>query len=449
MEIESVLVSTIAPPEQSRADLTAAFNAINNKRKDLDTLFNYLNGPQPLKYSTAKLAELFRNINARFEENLCAVVVDAVLDRLELDGFAVANDDTATAKIADVFAKIHLDIEADEAHKASLATGQAYLIVWQDAGEVVAYYNDPRLCHVFYEDANPKQKRYAAKWFGHNDGRQEITLYYPDRIEHWISAKMKENQTAAKADAFMLEAVEPNTFGVIPVFELKSEGELFRVLTLQDAVNKLFADMMTASEFGALMQKWVISNADVGGLKNSPNEIWSIPAGDGQGQQTSVGQFAATPLNNFSVEMDRIANKIFVITRTPKHYLVDTGGNISGEALLAMEAPLVKKVMKRQKQFVAQWQEVAVFIAQLVGVSVSPEKIKVVWKRHESIQPLTEMQTIQTGAGAGIPLESVLTRQGWTEKEIGDVTKQKQAALSRRVNTVRVPVDNGTIPQQQ
>lgn len=271
MEIESVLVSTIAPPEQSRADLTAAFNAINNKRRDLDTLFNYLNGPQPLKYSTAKLAELFRNINARFEENLCAVVVDAVLDRLELDGFAVANDDTATAKIAEVFAKIHLDIEADEAHKASLATGQAYLIVWQDAGEVVAYYNDPRLCHVFYEDANPKQKRYAAKWFGHNDGRQEITLYYPDRIEHWISAKMKENQTAAKADAFMFATVELNTFGVIPVFELKSEGELFRVLTLQDAVNKLFADMMTASEFGALMQKWVISNADVGGLKNSPN----------------------------------------------------------------------------------------------------------------------------------------------------------------------------------
>ena len=117
---------------------------------------------------------------------------------------------------------MHLDLEADEAHRASLATSQAYIIVWKDDGETVAYYNDPRLCHVFYEDANPRKKKYAAKWFSHSDGRQEITLYYVDRIEHWVSAKMKEG--ASKAESFALESVEVNAFGVIPVFDMKSEG---------------------------------------------------------------------------------------------------------------------------------------------------------------------------------------------------------------------------------
>ena len=448
MEIESVMQTTIVPTEQSKADMVAAFKMINGKRKNLDTLFSYLDGPQPLKYSTAKLAELFRNINARFEENLCSVVVDAVLDRIELEGFAVTGNDEATKKLKEVFDKIHLDIEADEAHRASLGTSQAYIIVWKDDGDTVAYYNDPRLCHVFYEDANPRKKRYAAKWFSHIDGRQEITLYYEDRLEHWISAKMSENQNASKAEAFIFAGVEPNTFGVIPVFELQSEGEIFKVLTMQDAINKLFSDMMTTSEFGALSQKWIISNADVSGLKNSPNEIWNIPAGDGQGQQTSVGQFAASPLNNFSAEMDRIANKMFVITRTPKHYLMDTGANISGEALLAMEAPLVKKANKRQKRFGAQWQDIGAFIAQLEGIAVTADMVRPVWKRAESVQPLTEMQTVQTATGAGIPLESALARQGWADDEIAEVTKKKKEALRARVNTIRVPVP-GEIVQEQ
>lgn len=439
---ESPLVASIVNVEPARADMVAAFNAIRGKRKDLDTLFNYAEGPQPLKYSTEKLAELFQNINTHFELNWCSVVIDAVLDRLELEGFQVTGDENAGTKLTELFTRLHIDLEADDAHQASLATSQAYMIVWKQDGETVAYYNDPRLCHVFYEDDNPRKKRYAAKWFNRADGSQEITLYYPDHLEHWVTAKLKDNQVIEKPEAFTLaeNGREDNTFGVIPVFELKSPGEIFKIITIQDAINKLFADQMTAAEFGAILQRWIITNADVGSLKNSPNEIWSIPAGDGTGQQTSVGQFDATPLSNFSNEIDKCINWIAIITRTPKHYFMATGANISGEALLAMEGPLNKKAGKRQKRFSAQWQDIAAFMAQLEGMDVKPENIKPVWKRVESIQPLTEMQTVQTGTGAGVPLESMLTHAGWTEKEVDDVTKKKDAALRKRVNTVRVPV---------
>lgn len=443
---ESPLIASIVETPVDRKDLTEAFNAIRNKRGDLDTLFKYLDGPQPLKYSTEKLEELFDSITVHFELNYCSVVVDATLDRIQLEGFAIDGDKSATDKLQAVFDRLHLDLEADAAHEASLATSQAYIIVWKQDGETVVYFNDPRLCHVFYEDANPKQKRYAAKWFNRTDGVQEITLYYADRLEHWVSARMKENQTVDKVEAFTLESSESNTFSVIPVFDLKSKGEIFKIVTIQDAINKLFADEMTAAEFGAVMQRWIISNTDVGSLKNSPNQIWQIPAGDGQGQQASVGQFDATPLSNFSNEIDKLTNAIAVITRTPKHYFMNTGANISGEALLAMEAPLVKKAGKRQAKFGAQWQDIAAFIAQLEGITTTPEKIKPIWKRPESIQPLTEMQTVQTGTSAGVDIETMLLHEGWEQKEIDDMNKRKQANLKKRINTVRVPVDPNTTP---
>ena len=437
---ESPLIATIVETPADRKDLTAAFNAIRGKRKDLDTLFAYYRGPQPLKYSTAKLQELFQNINTHFELNWMQVVVDAVLDRLELEGFQVTGDEAAGAKLTELFTNLHIDLEADDAHEASLATSQAYIIVWKDDGETVAYYNDPRLCHVFYEDANPRKKRFASKWFIRTDGSQEITLYYEDRLEHWVSPKIKDNQTVDNVDAFTLEKTEGNTFGVIPVFELRSPGEIFKVLTVQDAINVLLSNMIAASEYGALPQKYVISNADPGGLKNSPNEIWWLPAGDGQGQQSSAGQFEPAQLNNFMATMNELANDLFAQTRTPKHYLMQSGSNISGEALLAMEAPLTKKAGKRQKRFGAQWQEIAAFMAQLEGMNIEPHNIKPMWKRAESIQPLTEMQTVQAATGAGIPLESALTHQGWEKKEVDEIVKKKDAAQRKRANSVRVPV---------
>lgn len=412
--------------------MEAAFTAIRNKRSDLDLLWSYVDGPQPLKYSTERLTDYFSNINTHFEINWCSVIVNSVLDRMQITGFRTGQkqiDDQLT----ELFDKLHLDIEADKAHYASLSTSQAYIIVWMtEAGKIVAYYNDPRLCHVFYDESDPSLKTYAAKWFNRSDGKQEITLYYTDRIEHWVSNKAQTGTGLDKPNAFELESSEVNTYGVIPVFELKSEGEIFKVLTIQDAINKLFADMMVSSDFATAPLRWYIGNADPGSIKNAPN-LWAwFPAGDGQGQQSSVGQFEATGLGNYSTEIDNLANRMFVITRTPKHYLMNTGANVSGEALLAMEAPLLKKVEKRQRTFASQWQEVVAFLAQLKGQAIDPDMVSVIWQRAESTQPYTEAQTMQLMVNTGIPLVTYLRRAGWTDAEIKSLETDKAAEEKAR-----------------
>jgi hypothetical protein len=227
-------------------------------------------------------------------------------------------------------------------------------------------------------------------------------------------------------------------------------GELANILTLQDAVNKLLADMMVAAEFGAFRQRWIISNANTKALKNAPSEIWTIPPGDGVGQQSSVGQFEATDLNNYLNAIDRLANSVAIISRTPKHYFYSAGTGISGEALLAMEAPLTKKVKQREGNFGVTWSEIASFLLKLNGNGdIPPSQIKPIWEPAQSIQPFTEAQTLLTNINAGVPLVTQLKRQGWTEKDIESMQKDEEDAKSKTTSMASALLEQARIKQEQ
>ena len=436
-------------------DIEKAFDAITNKRSYLDLLFRYVNGGQPLKYSTERLKEIFDDINTHFEINWCTVVVDSSLDRMELNGFHT-DDDVANTKLVELFDLLHISTQSDDAHLGALSVGSAYVIVWQDdAGELELYYNDPRICHIFYDSSNPIVKTFAAKIFVRDDRRTEITLYYPERIEHWVTkaktAKASTTKTA-KANDFELDeetGTEENTFGVIPVFGLITPSEIAKVTTIQDAINKMFADMMVAAEFGAFASRYIISQSDEGDLKSAPNEIWWIPSGDGQGQAASVGQFDATDLNNYLKAMDSLANSMAIITRTPKHYMMTTGANISGEALIAMESPLVRKVKKHKMRFDISWQEIAQFMLQLSNITIEASKIEPVWERVESVQPKTEAETRLIAINTGIPLTTQLKREGWTEQEIKELEKQIAADQATKSSLAQAVLDRLRIKDEQ
>jgi hypothetical protein len=123
--------------------------------------------------------------------------------------------------------------------------------------------------------------------------------------------------------------------------------------------------------------------------------------------------------------MDKLANYMAIITRTPKHYLLQFGSNISGEALMTMEAPLTKKVETRQRVFGAVWQEVAAFLLKMEGMEVKPADITVLWKRPETVQVYTESQARQLAVNTGIPLITVLRREGWSDVEIERMQKDQ------------------------
>ena len=415
-------------------DLEQAFAALTEKQRRVSTSFAYYDGEHGLVYSTRRLREVWRDLDAKFVQNWCAVVIDALIDRITLTSLAVGDDDALTAELAGLYQSSGLIHDVRDAHLAVSVTGEGFVIAWPgDDGQIEAYYNDPRLCHVAYDQDNPRRKAWAAKWW-QSDGGTRLNLYYPDRIEHYVSQR-KASDTAS-ASGFTLDTVDANPYGEIPVFHFRLSrrriiGELATIRPLQDAINKLLADTMIAAEFGAFRQRYIISQAGVqGALKNAPNEIWDLPAGDGTGQGTQVGEFGQTDLTGYQGMMDKLAQSIAIISRTPRHYLMAQGGDPSGEALLTMESPLTKRANQFITAVYPTWQELGAFLLRLAGRTVSAVMIVPQFERIEAISPMAQAAIRKTAVEAGVPLVTAVRDEGWTQAEIDQMLADKQAEAS-------------------
>lgn len=418
-------------------DVKRAYEAIKAKQEHHTETFQYYDGDHPMVFSNERLRKVFGGTLVNFVENWCSVVIDTCKERIELTGFQVP--DSAKDTFTRFWNENQLSIESDYVHEAALVTSESYLIVWpNENNQVEAFYNDPRLCHAFYESGNPRKMRMAAKMWVDEDEKYRLTLYYPDRLEYYRTTKPAKDVTDYKAfiqdvDEERESNTAENEYGEIPVFHFKMgtrgyKGDLKSVIPIQNAVNKLLSDMIVAAEFSAFMQRWVISNGDIGKLKNSPNEIWQLPAGAGGefgGQPTSVGAFPATDLDNFLKAMERESEVVGRITRTPRHYFYSTGGDPSGEALIAMESPLNKKAKDRIELFEPVWRQAIAFALKISGLIVDPADIKPIWDSVETIQPKTQAEIRVYNKNAGIPLITQLKNEGWTNEEIGQMLLDK------------------------
>jgi hypothetical protein len=198
-----------------------------------------------------------------------------------------------------------------------------------------------------------------------------LTLYYPDHFEYYAAPATLEKISSAAA--FTLIGDAPNPYGRIPLFHFRPDrrmvkSDLSAVLPIQDAIDMLNLNMIVASEFAALNQKYIVSNADFSEpLRNAPGMIWNFPKGDNTDEPTQVGSFAAADLDNYLKAIDAKLSHLAAITRIPKHYFFQQGGDPSGEALITMESPLVKKVRDRIDRFSVVWRQVALFLLELAG----------------------------------------------------------------------------------
>ena len=422
-------------------DLKRAFDTLTNKKQLYDILYTYYDGGAPLVYSQNRLKEIFQTLNARFTQNWCSVVIDSCLERIQLRQFTIADNPDAEAALNEIANTNELTLESDSVHLASLVTGEAFIFAWKEEGEEEphAFYNDPRLCHVFYYADNPRKSRFACKWWKADDDYVYLNLYYPERIEYYKSNKAIEGTIALSDVGTLAEngtAINPT--GRIPVFHFRRErrrtrSELGNVIEPQDAINKLLSDMMVAAEYGAFKQRYIISQASVEKLKNTPGNIWTIPAGDGEGEGTQVGELDATELANYIGAVDKWTNAIAIITRTPKHYFMNDSGDPSGEALIAMEAPLNKKCQKYIDRFAVTWRSLAHFMLQLQGMEVKETDIAAVFDKPETVQPRTEAEIREINVRSGIPLRTLLRDDGWTEAEIETMEEDKKAGDAEKM----------------
>ena len=411
-------------------DLQRAYLALRGKKKLLDRYFSYYDGEAATPIVSERLREVYQNLDFTVNENWASVVIDSMADRITLEG--IKGPDAAVQDALDEAVRAtDLIIEADDAHQAALIAGEAFLIAWKDADELECYFHDPRMCHVFYDEAKPNTAVFAAKWW-EDATACHLTLYYPDTITHYVANRTASGEFA-DSDVFAQESKEENPYGVIPVFHLRAHrrravSDLRNVIPIQDGINLMLTNMFVTGEFAAAPLKYVISNAEgLEDLINAPNRIWTIPSGggiDGAGS-TQVGQFGAADLGNYLKAVEHSINALSSITRTPKHYF-ELGQNApSGEALKVMESPLVKKCKERIARFDPMWRRLFAFLCLLQGVEVAERDLVVQWANPETVQPLQEAQTAKANADVvaakkdiGISQRQAIRELGYTDEQI-------------------------------
>jgi hypothetical protein len=444
------------------SDLKLAFDTLTAKKPIYDKYFDYYDGRAKLVYSQERLREIFADLNARFTQNWCAVVVDSVLERIQLRGFTVAKSPDQETALTALVELNELTLEADSVHLAAEVCGEAFVFAWKEDGDEFpqAYYNDPRMCHAFYSGDNPRELRMVCKWWRSDDKFVRLNLYYPDRIEYYITGK-EVDQTIDIGEVSTFQPAQEtaiNPYERIPVFHYRRErrairSELNNAIEPQDAINKLCSDMMVSAEFAAFKQRYIISQANVAKLKNQPGIVWDIPAGDGEGQQTQVGELSATELSNYLEPIKDWRDAIAIITRTPKHYFFSQGGEPSGEALIALEAPLNKKCQKHIDRYAVTWRALAHFMLQLQGVEVNEIDIAAVFDKPETVQPRTEAEIREINTRAGIPLRTQLRDDGWTDAEIETMEDDKRQEAKIAQENMPEPVvsvnGNGAVNPQK
>ena len=393
--------------EDKREEL---YNRLKYQALEARWYWDYYSGAQPLKYSHERLEEVFGRSTVNFVQNWCSVVVNAVADRLVFKGWDDPNE-TVNSTLDAFYKDESVARISREAHLDALVTGHGYVMVDRLDGKIRAFYNSPDTVTVLHSDADPQKIIAGMKRFK-EDNLSVMMVYYPDRIERY------EGENVETPEGYRLADEYPNPFGVVPIIEFTSKTELRNVIPLQDTINKLFADMMVVSEFNAFRQRWVITNADISKLKGSPQSLWKFPKGASDEEGTQVGEFEQTNIGMYLDAIDKLTNTIAVISRTPKHYFMNTGANISGEALMVMEAPLVKKCKQIEKDFETSWLE----LAHIVSPS---DKTLVIWDKVETEQIVTEADAMTKLIALGLPLVTVLKQFGWSESQIDQMRKDK------------------------
>ncbi len=458
-------------------DLQKAVEKLKAKIAPYSELFAYYDGNQKLKYNTERLKAIFKNLTFDFTENWCAVVIDATANRVNLKSFLVKPEEDEKPRFARAVERIarrfklkappaqemvneivdrnQIILESDVVHVVAMVIGESYYIVWKDEeGKAEGFYNDPRNIHLFYQEENPRKKKYAAKWWRTAEGRIRLVLYYPDRLEYY-STKPDVKWGDVKADMFIPTDDEgnktgevkgfPNEFEEVPVFQFRPDlrvvkSDLKNVIGPQDVVNKLMADMIVTSEFSAFKQRFIISDAETQGqLKNMPGFIWDIPGGTGEGQDTEVGELDSSDPEVYLKPANREVKAIGAITQTPNHLLMETSsGQISGEALIVLESPINKKASNRIDLFGPIWSDVIRFMLKIEGTEIEAKDIAPVFDKPETVQPKTQAEIIQIGVNTGIPLAIELKRNGWTEAEIDQMLADKEEAAAAETKNLAV-----------
>ena len=427
---------------------------------------DYVDGDHPVYLTERQREFLGLSGGTEYAHNLCALVIDVVVERLNVSGFSAdASEGDAPGIVSDAWRWWELnrmDAVQDDVYHAACRDAVSYIIVDWSADEgrptwTLNYAWDSTQGVMLHHDTSTDEVLFASKrWTVNNpyapemNGRTRMTLYFEDRVEKYITAlganqgvggTQWEPYTDAEGESWPLSWVDaqgkPLGIAVIP-FENPGGSEIKQALPLQDMLNKADIDMIAATDMAGFRVLWgagIVKPRDpVTGeeieIEVSPGEMVTLTdpsARLGAIDPVDIGMLITSP----TYWIQSMAG----VTRTPQYLFQAQGAQPhSGESLKQQEVGLVHKVERKQKVWGNSWEDVIYLSAKLAG-STTEARIQTLWHPPQApMAPLErqrdEAEARKADVDSGLALETALERQGWSREQIemalDKIEEQKQ-----------------------
>lgn len=438
---------------------------LDDRKKELQRYDDYYEGKHPLAFATIKFETAFGDLFKGFSDNWCELVVDAVAERLKVEGFRT-NDKAGNRKAWGYWQANNLDSDSLLAFNTALVQSEAYTLIWADPDTEapVITVESPTQVAVAMEAGSRRKRTAAVKRWVDDDGYQLATVYLPDEVYKYRSRRpvtgfggqyyagepqLWVDRPARGSEPWPL----PNPLGLVPVVPLVNRprllkcgvSEIKRVMPLQDAVNKMVEDMLVASEFGAAPQRWAtglevpvdpITKKPLDVFEHMINRLWTNKKAEGK-----FGQFDQTDLTIFVKAIEMLVQHIASQTRTPPHYFALSGQFPSGESIKSAETGLVAKVGQKMVHFGESLEE-TIRISFLVDGDTkraSFSGMETIWGDPESRSEAEHVDAVLKKKALGVPDEQLWEDVGYSPQQI-EAFKQMRADAPRPVLPMPVSV---------
>jgi hypothetical protein len=423
------------------------------RRAGLQTMESYYSGDHPLPFLTdahrAKMRDEFRRLLEESQSNFMRLVVDAPEERLEVDGWTTGGEDEGDGRPVDreaeaIWVANDMASLSQVAFLEALIKGMSYLTVWEDLNGPTISVEDPLETIVAYVPGSAMQKRAAGAKFWIDDltGDARANVHLPDRIVRFRGAGSllapSTTQTAANAleweavnarwEMLDIDAVVPNPLGVVNIVPLRNrprlllegESEIADVWKIQQQINGFLFLLALAGYFGAHKQRWAVGltlHEDSAGKPVEPFDVAIDRLIYDENPNAKFGEFRETSLEGYIKAIEQKVAHIATTTRTPRHYLNESGQSPSGDAIRSAESGLVKKVLRKQRTF-GQGLEEAMHLARIMGGEKNPPRAQVVWASPQTDEEsaLTDAVLKQFGANL-IDQHTALKKLGYSNNE--------------------------------
>lgn len=462
------------------SDLVNGLKDLAAARPDLDEAEAMYEGTADEVIASIKLSRLLGESGTKFRLNYSRAIVSSRMDKLELSSVTAGNDDEAQKFIDQWWSTGQLADEHHDVTEAVCEFGEAVVIVWpnneDDEGnftDVDIYFNDPRVARVMYDPENPREVLYVVKVWTEParvpgaDRLTRVNLYYPDRLERYVSkGKLPaiDNLTDDDFDIFVDddgpmqdESGEwfdyPGTWpidvplpGKLNAFHFRTGRPHGRPVHRdaygpQNAVNKFISTLMGNVDFIGLPQRYALEEATNGGISEVQadfddddialtDERPRDTEDSGKGVKAEPGSIAflknvkATgtyePIDPARIlePWDKFVQGMSVVTKTPMSAFRLGGDMPSGAARRADDKPLNDHVRDLRRRMGATWREVYSYALEVV--LGRPVDVALSWAPLEEFDDSETWEVAAAQIAAGVPLRRVLTERGYTDQQCDD-----------------------------